>query len=124
MKKITFFASAMVLALAACDETTTTAKSAAAPASATVDPLTAALSGKTLLANGHKFVVGKNGSLTGRLEDGTKFVGSWNVQNGKWCNVFSEPAGFDKPVCQKATLGDGTVTIVGRNGGPTKWNIQ
>ena len=99
----------------ACAETTTTAPAA-------VDPITAAVSGKSLVNGDAIFNVGSEGSLTGT--NGTAdFVGTWEVRDGKWCRTFSEPANFAGSACQEAVLGDGTITITGERG-PITWTIS
>lgn len=117
MKKSLLLPMAVAIALSACAETETT--------NSEVDPLTAALSGKTLVADENVFNVEKNGALTGTLSDGTKFVGVWEVVDGKWCNSFSEPDGFAETFCGNAVFeGDGTVTLDRRAGGTLNWTIQ
>ncbi len=112
-----FLATATLLILGACAETASTP-------SVSTDPITAAVSGKTIVSGNTKFSIGSNGSLSGIGPDGvTEFKGAWTVRDGKWCRTFTEPATFAGTECQEAVLGDGTITITGR-GGPTVWAIQ
>lgn len=91
----------------------------------TVDPITAAISGKSLVRDDAVFDVGSDGSLTGKGGPGmaTEFKGAWAIRDGKWCRTFTEPASFAGTECQPADLGDGTITITGR-AGPMVWQIQ
>lgn len=113
---IRFSALALLLVgLAACD--------APAP-QAEVDPLTAALTGKSLVIGDDVFNVNADGTLIGvGGPNQTRFVGTWEIVNGQWCREFTEPEAFAGRACQKAVLGDGTVTITGERG-PRTWSIQ
>jgi hypothetical protein len=109
----------LIIGLAAC---------AVAPTQAVSADLETALSGKTIVSEGSSFTINADGSLTGSMTgaDGapaTQFVGSWEIVDGQWCRSFTEPAKFAGRACQEATLGDGTVTIVGERG-PRTWAIQ
>jgi hypothetical protein len=82
-----------------------------------VDPLTAALAGKTLVNEGGAITVGRDGSLSGTVGNGTPLVGAWAVRDGQWCRTIEQPARLAGTECQRAVLnGDGTVTIDGVNG--------
>jgi hypothetical protein len=99
-----------VLALAACQANTTASE---------VDPLTAAVSGKTLVSEGGEFQVGSNGALSGAIGPNrdTAVAGAWAIRDGQWCRTLTEPARLAGTACQAMTLnGDGTVTIDGVNG--------
>ncbi|MEE4118911.1 MAG: hypothetical protein V2I65_07845 [Paracoccaceae bacterium] len=96
------------LALSGCVQTT----------SADVDPLTAALAGRSLTNDAGTIDVNRDGTLSGLAE------GAWTVRDGQWCRTISEPARLAGTACQDATLnGDGSVTIDGVNG-PVTWAIQ
>lgn len=105
----------MGLGVTACTETT---------GGKTVDPLTAALSGKSLVNGDDKFDLGADGSLMGVGGPGrAKFVGTWEIVDGQWCRDFSEPAQWAGRECQPTVLGDNSVTLTGRNG-PKTWMIE
>lgn len=99
-----------VLALGACQANTTATE---------VDPLTAAVSGKTLVSEGGEFRVGRDGTLTGAVGPNrdTEVTGAWAIRDGQWCRTLTAPARLAGTACQAMTLnGDGTVTIDGVSG--------
>ncbi len=86
------------------------------------------MSGKTIVSDGSSFTINADGSLTGELAGSNgnpskSFVGSWEIVDGQWCRTFTAPPEFAGRACQQATLGNGTVTIVGERG-PRTWVIQ
>lgn len=102
------FAALAGLALSGCVQTT----------SADVDPLAAALAGRTLVNDNGSIDVNRDGTLSGLVQ------GAWTVRDGQWCRTLTAPARLAGTACQDATLnGDGTVTIAGVNG-PVTWTIQ
>ncbi len=119
--KIPFFlAAATSLVLGACAETASTP-------GASTDPITAAIVGKTLVADvggGARFYSAPDGTTTGMVGD-EEYVGTWAVRDGKMCNQYSKPERFSSPACLDATLnGDGTITIATRNGNSVVWTIE
>jgi hypothetical protein len=90
---------------------------------AEMDPITAAVSGRTLTAGDTVLNAGADGSLTGTLPNGTELSGAWTVRDGQWCRTLEVPANLAGTECQDAVLGDGTITIDGQRG-PTTWTIQ
>lgn len=98
------------LAVAACQSTNEAAQ---------VDPLTAAISGKTLVSEGGEFTLGSNGSLTGMSGPNrdTEVTGAWEIRDGRYCRTITQPERLAGTACQDITLNDdGTVTIDGING--------
>lgn len=116
MKKTASATVAFALLVSACVETTSTT-------GASSDPITQAISGKTIVSENAQFTMGTNGSLNGETSGGTTFKGAWTVRDGQFCRTISEPASFVGTECQKAELGDGTITITGRNG-PIVYSIE
>lgn len=108
-----------------CTVALTTGLSAAPVLADQTDNIIKAVSGKTLVNETAEFKVRKNGRLIGKAgsKGQVKFKGAWAVRDGKWCRTFTEPAEWAGTECQTATLGDGTITIVGRNG-PGVWQIK
>lgn len=105
---------ASLLAITACTEVTTTP-----------DPITQAVSGRTLVAGDTRLTAGSNGSLVGTLAGGDTLSGTWRIKNGRWCRTLTKPARFAGPeVCQDAALSSGTLTIVGSSGKPTTYRIR
>ncbi len=116
MKKYLFMAASAGLLLSACAETSSSPD-------ASTDPITQAISGKTLVNSAFEFTAGSNGSFIGKTPGGTEFKGAWTVRDGQFCRTLTEPASFVGTECQDAELGDGTITISGRNG-PAIYTIQ
>ncbi len=87
--------------------------------------LTSALAGKTISSGKAVLKVRKNGRLSGKVgpNGDVKFEGAWTIRDGKWCRTIKEPASFAGTECQAMTLGDGVITITGRNG-PVDWQIN
>lgn len=98
----------------------------AAPALA-ADPITDAISGKTVKAErGDTVKFHKNGRLTGMIgpQQDIELLGAWTIRDGRYCRTIEKPASFAGTACQDITVnGDGTVTIDGTNG-PIVWTIQ
>lgn len=89
------------------------------------DPITEAVSGRTLVAGDTRLTAGENGALVGTLANGDTLSGTWRIRDGKWCRTLSQPARFAGPeVCQDAALTDGLLVIVGSNGSPTAYTIE
>lgn len=104
---------AFIISLAACAETQTS------------DPITQAVSGRTLVAGDTRITAVANGTLIGTLASGDTLSGTWRISNGKWCRTLNQPARFAGPeVCQDAALTDGQLVIVGSNGSPTTYTIE
>lgn len=104
---------AVALTLTACAET----------ASTPLDPISAQLSGKTLVNESSSFSVNPDGSLIGKVGD-EDFIGAWAIRDGQWCRTFETPARFAGTACQDITFNeDGTVTIDGVNR-PQTFNIE
>ncbi|SDO61703.1 hypothetical protein SAMN05216196_10790 [Lutimaribacter pacificus] len=90
-----------------------------------MDPLTAAISGKSIVAGSGAVVnVAPNGSLTGTLPNGTELEGAWTVRDGDFCRTLTAPDNLAGTKCQEAELGDGTVTLTDADGTSTLWTIQ
>jgi len=104
-----------MLLLAACME---------AEPEATLDPITRAISGKTLAANGNEITMGADGSLDGILSGGTAVKGAWEVRDGDLCRTLVAPANLVGTECQKAVLGDGVITITGLGDRDVTWTIN
>ncbi|MHA3916668.1 hypothetical protein [Halovulum sp. GXIMD14793] len=112
MKSIITFAA--LIAVTACAEVSTTP-----------DPITEAVSGRTLVAGDTRLTAGANGTLVGTLANGDTLSGTWRISGGKWCRTLTQPARFAGPeVCQDAALADGQLVIVGSNGSPTTYLIE
>lgn len=94
-------------------------------ATATPDPITEAVSGRTLVAGETRLTAGANGALVGTLANGDTLSGTWRISGGKWCRTLTQPARFAGPeVCQDAALADGQLVIIGSNGSPTAYTIE
>lgn len=112
--KYTILAMASLTAITACAEVTTTP-----------DPITQAVSGRTLIAGETRLTAGANGALIGTLANGDTLSGSWRIRGGKWCRTLTQPARFGGPeVCQDAALTDGQLVVIGSNGSPTVYTIE
>jgi hypothetical protein len=88
------------------------------------DPITAAVSGRTLVAGETTINAGADGSLTGTLANGNALEGGWTVRDGQWCRTLTAPAAIAGTACQDAELGDGTLTLTNTDGSTTTWAIQ
>ena len=109
-----FITFAALIAVTACAEVSTT-----------LDPITEALSGRTLVAGDTRLAAGANGALVGKLASGDTLSGTWRISGGKWCRTLTQPARFAGPeVCQDAALADGQLVIIGSNGSPTTYTIE
>lgn len=77
-------------------------------ATSPMQPLTtAAVSGKVSTAGETSIFINPNGTLSGSGPAGA-IVGTWEVKNGQWCRVITEPAAWASSRCQQARL-DGNV---------------
>lgn len=109
-----------ILAIASIMTVTACAEVASFP-----DPITQAVSGRTLIAGETRLTAGANGALVGTLAGGDTLSGTWRVNGGKWCRTLTQPERFHGPeVCQAAALQDGQLVIVGSNGQPTVYVIE
>lgn len=83
------------------------------------------LAGKSIVNEGSEFKLRRNGGITGKAGPNRDiiFKGAWAIRDGKWCRTFTEPKSFAGTECQPMELGDGTITITGRNG-PQVWKIK
>lgn len=115
MKPI-FAVFASTFLLGACAEGT---QQSAAP----TDPLSNALSGKTIVSENFQASLGSNGSFNGKATNGMIFKGAWTVRDGQFCRTLTEPKPFVGTECQNAELGDGTVTLVTQRG-PVVYQIN
>ena len=89
------------------------------------DPITQAVSGRTLVAGDTRLTADANGALVGTLANGDTLSGTWRISGGKWCRTLTQPARFAGPeVCQDAALADGQFVIVVSNGSPTTYTIE
>lgn len=112
--KSTILTITTLIAVTACAEITTTP-----------DPITLAVSGKTLVAGDTRLTAGTNGALVGTLASGDTLSGTWRINNGKWCRTLTSPARFSgSEVCQDAALTDGQLVVIGSNGNPTTYTIE
>jgi hypothetical protein len=112
--KFTILAIASIMTVTACVET------ADVP-----DPITQAVTGRTLIAGDTRIIAGTNGTLVGTLAGGDTLSGKWRMSGGKWCRTLTQPARFSGPeVCQDAALTDGQLVIIGSNGKPTVYTIE
>jgi hypothetical protein len=74
----------------------------------TPDPITEAVSGRTLVAGDTRLTAGANGALVGILANGDTLSGTWRISGGKWCRTLAQPSRFAGPeICQDAALADG-----------------
>lgn len=106
-------AASFVVTLSACAETQT------------IDPITQAVSGRTLVAGDTRLTAGANGALVGTLAGGDTLSGTWRILNGRWCRTLTQPARFAGPeVCQDVALTEGQLVIIGSNGNPTTYIIE
>lgn len=96
---------------------------ATTPTMTVADPISDAVSGKTLTHSKNKLKLRKNGKLTGNLSDGSKLSGAWTVRDGQFCRTLKKPERLAGTECQEAVLGDGVITITGRTG-PLDWIIN
>ena len=97
---------------------------ACAEVSSTPDPITQAVSGRTLISGDTRLTAGTNGTLVGTLASGDTLSGTWRISGGRWCRTLNQPARFAGPeVCQDAALTDGQLVIIGSNGSPTTYSI-
>lgn len=100
--KSTIISLAALIAVTACAEVTTTP-----------DPLTQAVSGRTLVSGDTRLLAGTNGSLVGTLASGDTLAGTWRISQGRWCRTLTQPARFaGAEVCQDAALADGQLVII------------
>ncbi|MEL7213687.1 MAG: hypothetical protein AAGK92_13575 [Pseudomonadota bacterium] len=91
----------------------------------TIDPITQAVSGRTLVAGDTRLTAGANGALVGTLAGGDTLSGTWRILNGRWCRTLTQPARFAGPeVCQDVALTEGQLVIIGSNGNPTTYIIE
>ena len=112
--KPTFLATASLVVATAC-----------ADVAISPDPITVAVSGRTLVSGDTRLTAGQNGTLVGVLANGDTLSGSWRIAGGKWCRTLTLPERFSGPeVCQDAALQDGQLVIVGSNGSPTTYTIE
>lgn len=89
------------------------------------DPISQAVSGKTLVAGDTRLTAGTNGTLVGTLAGGDTASGTWRISNNKWCRTLSLPVRLKGPeVCQAAALSDGKLVIIGSSGKPTTYTIE
>ena len=87
------------------------------------DPISAAIAGRTLLADPSAFTIGADGSLTGSVGV-TNFIGTWEVRDGQYCRTYTfAPSDFLGTKCLPTELGDGTITLVDLNG-PVTYEIR
>lgn len=112
--KSTILAFASLVAVTACVD-----------AANTPDPITQAVSGRTLIAGDTRLTAGSNGALVGILAGGDVASGKWRISGGKWCRTLTQPARLSGPeVCQDAALTDGKLVIIGSSGKPTTYTIE
>ena len=95
----------------------------AAPTVAGADPITTAIAGKSITSAGAVIKLRKNGKLSGTMKNGTKLAGAWTVRDGKFCRTLTAPEAAAGTACQQAVLGNGTITITGKQG-PIVWEIK
>ena len=112
--KPTFLVTASLVVVTACTDVATSP-----------DPITVAVSGRTLISGGTRLTAGTNGTLVGTLANGDTLSGTWKISGGKWCRTLTLPERFSGPeVCQDAALQDGQLVIIGSNGSPTTYTIE
>jgi len=91
---------------------------------AQVDPLTAAVSGKTLVAGETSIYVNPNRTLSGTGPAGA-VEGTWEVRNGQWCRNITAPAAWAGSRCQDAQLSGNTVSLANADDtAMVNWTIQ
>lgn len=89
------------------------------------DPITQAVSGRTLVQGDTRISPQANGDLVGTLANGDALAGTWRVKDGKWCRTLNAPERFSGPeVCQDVALGEGEIVITGSNGEPQTYTIE
>ncbi len=83
------------------------------------DPVTAAISGRTLVQGNNRLLLSSNGQLSGTLANGDEVEGAWTVRDGSYCRTLTSPERHAGTECQQAELGDGTVSFDGN-----VWEIE
>lgn len=77
------------------------------------DPLTAAISGKTLVQGDNRILFSPNGRLSGTLANGDEVAGAWAIRDGRYCRTLTSPERVAGTVCQDVELGEQTVSFDG-----------
>ncbi|MCV6585144.1 MAG: hypothetical protein OIF47_06380 [Marinibacterium sp.] len=106
--KFTLGAVACALVLAACDIPT-----------AAVDPLNAALSGKTLTSGSTTIMLGSDGTISG---DGV--AGTWEIRDGKFCRTLTQPESLQGSECQTVTLDGDKATFQSPTGRTSSFTLS
>jgi hypothetical protein len=80
-----------------------------------VDPVEAALSGKTLVRENAELTVNPDGTITGFVGDAksTPYLATWSVTNGNWCATTIEPENLAGERCREVTFEGSKVTFTG-----------
>lgn len=112
------------LALAACDNMMGGQPPVEPAAQAHVDPITQALSGNTLTRGDISIHINPDGTLSGTSPAGD-LIGTWEVQDGQWCDTIVEPEAAAGAHCMAVALGDDEVTFINPDGSPgNTWEIS
>jgi hypothetical protein len=82
------------------------------------------VAGKTLTFKKSVFVIGADGSLTGKTDRGEAVTGTWQVKGGKWCRTITEPARLAGSACQTASIKGKTLTITREDGTAVAWKMR
>ena len=80
-----------------------------------IDPLELAISGKTLVADTAELTLNSDRTLQGKIgnELEVDLIGTWYVDDGRFCRTISEPANLAGKACQNMRLYEnGTVLEV------------
>lgn len=120
MKKLFVATIASASMLAACGDTMSTS----APATETMDPITAQLVGKRLTSTGMTMQLQEGNRMAGRAgPSGNVLIdGAWEIRDGDFCRTITAPAQMAGTECQAITIDGETATLQGRDG-PTTFII-
>jgi hypothetical protein len=82
------------------------------------------IAGKTLTLRKNVFVVGTDGSLTGKTEKDETLVGTWEVKKGRMCRTITEPARLAGSACQSASIKGKTLTLIRDDGSAVAYKMK
>ena len=84
------------------------------------DSLTTALRGRTLqrVDGAVEFTLRRNGNITGN-----GIEGRWQVQDGKFCSIITQPEELVSNQCQTVVFLGSQVTFFSQVGPNTTWNL-
>ena len=82
------------------------------------------MAGKTLTLKKSTFVIGADGTMTGKTDRGETVTGTWEVEGGKWCRTITEPPRLAGSACQTASIKGKTFTITRDDGTKLDWKMR